>query len=479
MNIYIQIHTCTLHLHSVTNMQATIATNPTNKLSTNYCVGKGNYSLASTTNWFGFVYRPITRDTRCQYCAAHLKMLGEQNLYGLATHSAEIDCDSITDMTIAGMEHKGFSFGVRSPNGRTPFLVHPEKAAARHQGVLVVEMPEIQDYCVEINPQRNAFDSDKYYTFEMSVGDRAVVINDGRPIYYNGVTKVSGFTTGTNDSFKFVAEKKRAEFAGATGINDPNTNLITIRIQTFRRERQYVCPRELQTLRPAFQTDRPYRDFSAFGEHPFGAEPHPERESEQLPTTNNSTSFGDRIYVSRKLFGRQGVSDEAVPAATPAATGGSTISGMQHVNDVSTTTTTDRFVPTSSFAVTIQLVHVDDTRYQKTLVADHIRYATEEDERLRNSARVEQDRILERQRALLLSTEQKNTQQEHQHSPLIPLEPTQPGDVAQPDPRPHACPCPVDPTVPFKCTCYDSTQPVQPAQTESTDLDGFVPIGSS
>lgn len=418
---------------------------PTSAFSLNRCVGKRNYHLSSATNWFGFNDRPISRDTRCQYCATHLKMIGEANLYGLASHSSQIDCDSLDDAVVSKLDYNNFLFSVRSPDGQTPFLVHPEKADARRHGVLVVEMPEVQDYAVEIDPRRSAFDADNYYTFDMSVGDRKVVINDGRLIYYNGKTKVSGFTTGTNDSFRFVAEKRRGDFAGESGINAPNTNLITIRVQTFRRER----PRRL------FMEPQPvYRSFGSRG-FSYGSEYESERESLPRGFSFRSNSLkkksGSRASAAAASDGAEESFDGSPDfGSAPAVTGGSTVSGHQHVSDVSTTTTSDRFVPTGNFVVTIQLVHFESDRYQNLLFKDRANDIANEEARLRERLRAEQDRILERQRAFLLGTNAQQTVV--QTSPMVPLVPAQP---AQP-------------------------VPVQTTDVAQQDLvDGFTPVGSS
>lgn len=274
-------------------------------LTLNRCTGKSDYSLCDKTNWYGFYSKPISEDTRCEYCRLHMKKLGLDNELYCITRNGRIDCDSIDDMRLSGISYKDFDISILSPDEKVPFLVHPENANARRHGVLTVEMPETQDYVVRIVPKNKNF-GNTYYTFEMKVGNRNVVINNGNTIYYGGKTTVCGFRTGTNESFKFVANTS----ANGPVVND-NSNIITLNIIKYKREQKSVFALYNQNI---------------------------------------------KAYSSRRLSSSRGL------------IGGRTESGNRYVSNVDTRPTNDRFIPEETITVTIQLIHVPGDRYQSFIV---------------------------------------------------------------------------------------------------------------
>jgi hypothetical protein len=352
--------------------------------------------------------------------------MGEVNLYSLGSHGPHINCDSLNDDRIAALVFQNFRFQVTTPDGQAPFLVNTESADLRRRGVLVAEMPEVQDYSISIEPKKQPIfgsSADEYYTFEMSVGDRKVVVNNGTLIYYNNKTRVSSFRTGTSESFRFVTEKKRPDFASEPGINAPNSNVITIKVNRFRRERARVF------VPPPMHYDS-YRGFN----DPFDAPVY--RGFGNMSLSHNSKgSYGSERESSRGFGGSRafgaaaamsfgdGAADSVTLGAT---TGGSTVSGHRFVSDVSTTSTTDRFVPIDAFTVTIQLVHVEGTRHQAPLRPFINEFAARPSIReLR--LQEQQNRQAEEQKKVLLQLSQAHvTPPQVSAVPMIPLEPAVP-----------------------------------------------------
>ena len=208
-------------------------------LSINRCIGKNNYNLAYNTNWYGFYNKPISQDTRCEYCYQHMKLMGFENeMFALQTHGSRIDCDTLYDKRLTTLSYNNFEVSVVSPKEDIPFLVHPAKESVRNNGILVLEMPETQDYAINIAPAFSrggrSENHDFYYTFEMSVGSKKVVINDGSPIYYHCKTTVFGFQSGAGQNFRFVANTPGN---GAASTDLVDSNIITIKLNKFRRNR--------------------------------------------------------------------------------------------------------------------------------------------------------------------------------------------------------------------------------------------------
>ncbi len=434
----------------------------------NHCTGRSQ-SLSTQTNWFGFRSKPITQDTRCQYCAVHLKALGEQGLYYLSFPSSQIFCDSITDDSISSMIFNNFRFKVVSPDEKVPFVVNPDKSELRNKGVFVVEMPDEKDYAVLIEPNvkpthMSSFGCvssthNHYFTYEMYVGDRKVSINNGEVLYYNKQTKVLGFQTGTSESFRFVAEKSRAAHAGAAGINAPNTNIITIKVNRFRREAaptvSHVATRNesdwwhsgITNKLKAFRgnsdgiTRVGHRENSSryfgsgvlMGRHSTSAEPagarqdqfdKPEQDIILDSMYEECQDLGGGFDSPRPQFGSSAAGASAagmitnttgmaIPTAmsssAPRVTGGSTISGQRYVTNINTQTTNDRFVPLDSFSVTIQLIHVEGKRYQAKLMNNHTNELLPNVDYLTEQRRRQQEEQLAAQRALLVPTVPQST----------------------------------------------------------------------
>jgi hypothetical protein len=328
--------------------------NCSQELTYNQCVGKGNYSLSKSTNWYGKCHKPISEYTLCEYCRKHLVSLpaDSQDIFKLASFSDRIDCDSISEPCLTSLTFRDFEIKVVSADGKTPYLVHPEKAFERRVGLFVVEMPKIADYAIKIIP-KYPYGSNLYYTYEMSVGDRKVIVNNGQTIYYKGETTVLGFSTGTTESFKFVAEEERPNFASARGINELGTNKITIKINLYKRETPY--PFHALNFRSGADT---------FGSSRGGYKEKSSRDVEML------CSRDDELLCSRDdelLCSRDDVNFMSSSNVGSVVTGGSTITGGKSVSNVSTVHTNDKFAFLESSYVSVQLIHVTGSKYQARL----------------------------------------------------------------------------------------------------------------
>lgn len=200
----------------------------------NSCVGKQNYHLQDKTQWYGFHNIPTRQDTRCGYCYSKLKELGlATDMFQLDKELlGKIDCDSITDQRIASIAFQGYGFQVVSFDKSTPYLVHPSKANDRQKGLLVVEMPSMAEYCVNITRLGS---TDNYFTYQMKIGDREVIVNNGEAIYYKSSTNISSFETGTQSNFKFIANTE--ENKSQINMGGLNSNIITIKISEYKRIR--------------------------------------------------------------------------------------------------------------------------------------------------------------------------------------------------------------------------------------------------
>jgi hypothetical protein len=213
------------------------------------CIGKGNYHKSNTTEWYGFYDKATTADTRCAYCANYLKEAGlGDNLFKMHTHYSHIDCDSWEHDEISSMVFKNFIFSVVSADKTTPFLVHQASKGTQKDGVVVVEMPKQAKYAIKISPittssirwglrrSRHRQNDPEYFTFEVMIGDRKVIVNNNDTTYYEKDIYITGFESGKNESFQFVSDTVQSVQTDESK-HDSLSNVISIKINRFKHEK--------------------------------------------------------------------------------------------------------------------------------------------------------------------------------------------------------------------------------------------------
>ena len=172
------------------------------------CVGNRNFNSYKTTNWYGDLNIPISKDTRCEYCKKHIEALGSNTWYEIIPRTNNITCDSINDPYLSMMEAGPFRFQITTPDRSTPFLVHPPSSPLRQNGEFVVEMTPKTNYAITIDPQIAKQPIPIYYSVDITVGGAPVTLQ-ATPTLYTNVVTVYGFST--NQPFEFVSENKNSE----------------------------------------------------------------------------------------------------------------------------------------------------------------------------------------------------------------------------------------------------------------------------
>jgi hypothetical protein len=330
-------------------------------------MGKNHYENSNKTTWYGFYSKSIRYDTRCGYCRKILEELDiakHDPMFHITMHSKNIDCDSLTDKRIAYLNYNTFTFQVLSSDRKTPRLVHPPKASARDNGLLVVEMPETDEYCISISPKALMSAYNKYFSFTMKVGDEPVIVNGGKPIYYKGETIISCFETGKASSFKFVAHTKENSDTEVKN-NDLNSNIITISINIYERIRtQSQYAQQSQCVQQA-SNDMDYNvdydnvttDTSDNGKWYYAADSD---NTNTLDGVSSSTSgVSSRVSGASSTSGASGVSGVSVSSDVFS---GRTEQGSTYIPTINAVKTSDKFSLIDGFTVTIQLIYVDRSK---------------------------------------------------------------------------------------------------------------------
>lgn len=397
------------------------------------CSGKNNHRNSHKTEWYAFYNKPVSKDTRCSYCYNNIKQHGHldaRSMYKYTGVIDMIDCDSLYDMDIAGMQFKKFNFKITNIDSNTPRLVYPPKAHDRENGLLVVEMPETDEYMVHIEPPSDiyGFLTGNYYTFEMYVGGRKVIVNNDMKIFYNSKIRISGFETGKLSNFKFVADTAN----GGNSSAPVNSNIITIKITEYKK----------------ISTHR--RDVALFNNQPS---------DNYVDYLTSSYRSMDRANCSTDSFGLTGNNKFETSYSIY---NDRTESGNKYVDNIKTRPTNDEFQHINGFTVTIQLIHVPTPHTNLPIdspAAIEIAYI---DQRIKDIEQ-EQQQLRELQKKLLLTNSvfvQPVTQQPVPNTPIMS----------------HTAPVPNTPeTSPIWSIFQPITQPVRSVLQPTTPIINNIP----
>lgn len=259
------------------------------------CPGSKRVSDART--WYTPPGKLTSQCTICEECFnKYIKGTKDEFNFGEYSHLNSCNCDYETyyetyDDTV-GCKQNGIKVTIL--NAKTgQYCNKVENEIANLNGVMHVVLPTCTEYMIRINNLNN--DGCNYFTFESGyVGDKKIVINDGAKIYYPSKLEIKGIKTGTNDSFMFMSQSNQEKYEGRQLEGENVNNIIKIKVKQWRK----------QVYRNFFGTMGRWVDCRA---------------------DESSYSYGTHWSKSNNL------------------SGGATVSGGSHVNEIKTTTTRDTF----------------------------------------------------------------------------------------------------------------------------------------
>lgn len=263
-----------------------------------------------------------------------------------------------------------------------------ENSVANLNGVMHVALPTCTEYAILIENLNNS-DPNLYFSFEPSskVGDKPIVINDGRTIFYKKDLEVKGFKTGTNDSFMFISLSDQEKSSGKTLSGENVTNVISLKVKKYRRE----LNRHANFFGSSLET---YKRRGPFLNVPFidlGMDTQYTLQCKGTLTIENQrggTGSSNVINCGNGFRGgEKGISvadeeccDEAcademfenqtktIKVEEPSSvTGGATVSGGKRVNDIATTSSSDKFIPegeTIEFLIQLVCTQEDNEKFE-------------------------------------------------------------------------------------------------------------------
>lgn len=129
------------------------------------------------------------------------------------------------------MEHNQYVFSVLSPNKATTF---PMGLCVKD--IILVKIPKNTDYIICVDSFVTHDTHHKYFSVDVKIGDRRVIIDDKHAVYYNSKIYITGFNGHRDNKF----------------THNVNNEVVNIKISTFYRiptpfNDKFVCTNSFST----------------------------------------------------------------------------------------------------------------------------------------------------------------------------------------------------------------------------------------
>ncbi len=267
----------------------------------------GSQRVSDARTWYTPPNELTTNCTICEECFdRYIKETENAINFGVYTHLQLCSCDYERCFGKTGFEQDNIKITVIDAKTRQKYS-KVENMMANLNGVVHFVLPTCTEYMICIENLDN--DNYSYYTFESgSVGDKKIVINQGKTIYYPSKLEIKGVETGTTDSFMFISQSNKERYEGYQLEGENVSNIIKIKIKKWRKEPYYQ-----QWKREPSQN---------FYEAPLYCD------RRFMDCRSDDSSFVNRPW-SKNMSNN--------------FSGGATVSGGSHVDDIKTTTTRDKF----------------------------------------------------------------------------------------------------------------------------------------
>lgn len=267
----------------------------------------GSNRVTDARNWFVPPGKNTSECTICEECFdKYLKDKPEAKDFGEYSHLESCNCDYDIFFDKSGLEIDGVKITITNAKTGEKFA-KLDDSMANLNAVVHFVLPTCTEYVINVNNLNG-----NYLTFESGlVGEKKIVINGGKKIYYPSDIKIRGFETGSNESFMFISPSNREKCEGYNIEGENITNIIKLKLKRWKRESNECYSQ----------------------------------------TRFNDCRFDDECY------GYRGSTFSLASCSNKSLSGGATISGGSYVDNVKTTTTTDKFTQIGDeIELVIQLV---------------------------------------------------------------------------------------------------------------------------
>lgn len=268
------------------------------------------------------------------------------------------------------INYQGFHITVENADIKSsiPYRLAEGHEYKAKEGVGIFTLPTQTHYKIVIHHESYDFDN-QYFTVEMYVGDKKVIINNDKHIYYNVVCEVCGMKTNSTDSFLFYSPSKYESLDKKKLEKMNKDNIIRIQIKVYKREKFVPKPKTTfynpNTYKGFNFREKSNKNYSSFGNNdgPTFTLNRNSKISTKTGTFGGDFNFGGCGGEDEFMFHEESVQysdedeeDEGFGNSGGGYSGGMTLSGGKQVKDIKTTSTKDKFTLIKEFKTTIQLV---------------------------------------------------------------------------------------------------------------------------
>jgi len=263
----------------------------------------GDRRVSDARTWYTPPNKLTSECTICEECFdKYIKGTPNEDSFGVYSHLNSCNCNYETHFDKSGFEQNNIKITVMNAKTRQKYS-KLENTMANLNGVVHVVLPTCTEYMIHID--NLSTDNYSYFTFESGfVGDKKIVINQGSKIYYPSKLEIKGIETGTNNSFMFISQSNQERYEGRQLEGENVSNIIKIKIKQWRKK-VYQNFYETRGGNYGRFMDCRFDDSSSSGGRPW---------SKDAKNTNNNEFSG-----------------------------GATVSGGSHIDNIKTTTTRDTF----------------------------------------------------------------------------------------------------------------------------------------
>lgn len=194
------------------------------------CPGPNRVSDARI--WYTPVGKSTYECTICEECFnKYLKDKPGASDFGVYSQLDSCNCDYNTFYDRCGLEIGGIKVTITNAKTGEKYT-KLDNEMANLNGVVHFLLPTCTEYIINIDNLTG-----NYFTFESGfIGEKKIIVNGGKNIYYPTNLNIQGFETGTNDSFMFISPSFREKNEGYNIEGENTTNIIKLKFCRWKRE---------------------------------------------------------------------------------------------------------------------------------------------------------------------------------------------------------------------------------------------------
>jgi len=173
--------------------------------------------------------------TYCEECFEKYISFMEKPFYTRYTGLPFCNCDYNKYYRHADLRSNGINVSIINQNTGLEFdKLHDSHANSNN--VMHMTLPTNSHYSIVINNESHDYDNNVYLEFVSGkVGNKYIIMNGGKKIYYSKKIKIDGYATGSNESFLFISLSDKDKMNGHLISHENESNIIKLKLRKYRR----------------------------------------------------------------------------------------------------------------------------------------------------------------------------------------------------------------------------------------------------